>query len=161
MKKFTTAILAGVAMSLALAASAQAEGKTVGVSWSNFQEERWKTDEAAIKAALEAAGNKYISADAQSSAAKQLTDVEALIAHDAVRRINFTGSTRVGRIIAEISGRYLKPALLELGGKAPLVVLEDADLDEAVELFDRLARDEGAAVGQTSAMPSHVSGAGL
>jgi D-xylose transport system substrate-binding protein len=83
MKKFTTAILAGVAMSLALAASAQAEGKTVGVSWSNFQEERWKTDEAAIKAALEAAGNKYISADAQSSAAKQLTDVEALIAQGA------------------------------------------------------------------------------
>jgi D-xylose transport system substrate-binding protein len=83
MKKFTTAILAGVAMSLALAASAHAEGKTVGVSWSNFQEERWKTDEAAIKAALEAAGNKYISADAQSSAAKQLTDVEALIAQGA------------------------------------------------------------------------------
>ena len=48
-----------------------------------FQEERWKTDEAAIKAALEAAGDKYISADAQSSAAKQLTDVEALIAQGA------------------------------------------------------------------------------
>ncbi|MCW4113957.1 D-xylose ABC transporter substrate-binding protein [Aurantimonas sp. MSK8Z-1] len=55
------------------------DGKVVGVSWSNFQEERWKTDEAAIKKALEAAGAKYISADAQSSAAKQLTDVEALI----------------------------------------------------------------------------------
>lgn len=58
--------------------------------------------------------------------------VEALIAHPAVRRINFTGSTRVGRIIAEKAGRYLKPALLELGGKAPFVVLEDADLDAAV-----------------------------
>ncbi|MGB5559789.1 MAG: D-xylose ABC transporter substrate-binding protein [Paracoccaceae bacterium] len=57
-----------------------AEGKTVGVSWSNFQEERWKTDEAAIKAALEAAGDTYVSADAQSSASKQLSDVEALIA---------------------------------------------------------------------------------
>ncbi|MEM1267650.1 MAG: D-xylose ABC transporter substrate-binding protein [Pseudomonadota bacterium] len=53
---------------------------TVGVSWSNFQEERWKTDEAAIKGALEAAGATYISADAQSSSAKQLSDVEALIA---------------------------------------------------------------------------------
>jgi D-xylose transport system substrate-binding protein len=53
---------------------------TVGVSWSNFQEERWKTDEAAIKAALEAAGATYISADAQSSSAKQLADVESLIA---------------------------------------------------------------------------------
>ncbi|HHX90741.1 MAG TPA: aldehyde dehydrogenase [Paracoccus sp.] len=58
--------------------------------------------------------------------------VEALIAHPAVRRINFTGSTRVGRIIAEKAGHYLKPALLELGGKAPLVVLDDADLDAAV-----------------------------
>src|SRR5690606_4063070 len=58
--------------------------------------------------------------------------VEALIAHPAVRRINFTGSTRVGRVIAETAGRHLKPALLELGGKAPFVVLDDADIDEAV-----------------------------
>ena len=58
--------------------------------------------------------------------------VEALIAHPAVRRVNFTGSTRVGRIIAELAGRHLKPALLELGGKAPLVVLDDADIDGAV-----------------------------
>ncbi|MEO9518448.1 MAG: D-xylose ABC transporter substrate-binding protein [Paracoccaceae bacterium] len=56
---------------------------TVGVSWSNFQEERWKTDEAAMKAALEAAGATYISADAQSSSGKQLADVEALIAQGA------------------------------------------------------------------------------
>jgi len=58
--------------------------------------------------------------------------VEALIAHPAVRRVNFTGSTRVGRIIGELCGRHLKPALLELGGKAPLIVLDDADLDAAV-----------------------------
>ena len=58
--------------------------------------------------------------------------VEALIAHPAVRRVNFTGSTRVGRIIAETAGRHLKPALLELGGKAPFIVLDDADLDQAV-----------------------------
>ncbi|MEO3389225.1 D-xylose ABC transporter substrate-binding protein [Mesorhizobium sp. CAU 1741] len=83
MKNFAAAMLAGVAMSMTLAATAHAEGKIVGVSWSNFQEERWKTDEAAIKEALEAAGNTYISADAQSSAAKQLTDVEALIAQGA------------------------------------------------------------------------------
>ena len=49
----------------------------IGVSWSNFQEERWKTDEAAIKAAIAAAGGTYVSADAQSSAAKQMTDIEA------------------------------------------------------------------------------------
>jgi acyl-CoA reductase-like NAD-dependent aldehyde dehydrogenase len=58
--------------------------------------------------------------------------VETLIAHKAVKRVNFTGSTRVGRIIAETAARYLKPALLELGGKAPLVILDDADLDAAV-----------------------------
>ncbi|PKR56090.1 aldehyde dehydrogenase [Thalassospira marina] len=58
--------------------------------------------------------------------------VEALIAHPAIRRINFTGSTRVGRIIAELAARHLKPVLLELGGKAPFLVLDDADLDEAV-----------------------------
>ena len=57
--------------------------------------------------------------------------VEALIAHPAVRRINFTGSSHVGRIIAEKAGRHLKRVLLELGGKAPLVVLDDADLDAA------------------------------
>ena len=58
--------------------------------------------------------------------------VEALIAHPAVRRVNFTGSTRVGKIIGELSARYLKPAVLELGGKAPMLVLDDANLDEAV-----------------------------
>jgi benzaldehyde dehydrogenase (NAD) len=50
-----------------------------------------------------------------------------------VRRINFTGSTAVGRIIAKRAAEHLKPCLLELGGKAPLIVLEDADLDEAVK----------------------------
>jgi acyl-CoA reductase-like NAD-dependent aldehyde dehydrogenase len=58
--------------------------------------------------------------------------IEALISHPAVRRINFTGSTRVGRIIAQIAAKYLKPVLLELGGKAPLLVLDDADIDAAV-----------------------------
>jgi len=59
--------------------------------------------------------------------------VERLIAHPAVRRINFTGSTRVGRIIAQHAAKHLKPVLLELGGKNPIVVLDDADLDAAVE----------------------------
>ena len=67
--------VAGIVAPLA----AFAKGELVGVSWSNFQEERWKRDEAAIKAALEAAGAKYVSADAQGSNEKQLADVEALI----------------------------------------------------------------------------------
>ena len=58
--------------------------------------------------------------------------IDALIGHKAVRRINFTGSTRVGRIIAQKAAPYLKRCLLELGGKSPLVVLDDADVDEAV-----------------------------
>lgn len=58
--------------------------------------------------------------------------IDTLIAHPAIRRINFTGSTRVGRIIAEKAGRHLKRCLLELGGKAPFVVLDDADIEGAV-----------------------------
>jgi acyl-CoA reductase-like NAD-dependent aldehyde dehydrogenase len=57
--------------------------------------------------------------------------VEELIAHPSVKRINFTGSTKVGRIIAAKAAEHLKRTLLELGGKAPLVVLPDADLEEA------------------------------
>jgi benzaldehyde dehydrogenase (NAD) len=59
--------------------------------------------------------------------------VGALIDAPQVKRINFTGSTAVGRIIAKRAAEHLKPVLLELGGKAPLIVLEDADLDEAVK----------------------------
>ncbi len=59
--------------------------------------------------------------------------VGALIDQPQVKRINFTGSTEVGRIIAKRAAEHLKPCLLELGGKAPLLVLNDADLDEAVK----------------------------
>ena len=59
--------------------------------------------------------------------------VGAMIDHPAVRRVNFTGSTAVGKIIARRCAEHLKPVLLELGGKAPLIILEDADLDEAVK----------------------------
>jgi acyl-CoA reductase-like NAD-dependent aldehyde dehydrogenase len=59
--------------------------------------------------------------------------VEALVAHRAVRRVNFTGSTEVGRIVARLAAQHLKPVLLELGGKAPLLVLDDADLEEAAK----------------------------
>lgn len=59
--------------------------------------------------------------------------VEALVGHGAVRRVNFTGSTRVGRVIAQLSAKYLKPCLLELSGKSPFIVLDDADLEAAVD----------------------------
>ncbi|MFC4175572.1 D-xylose ABC transporter substrate-binding protein [Microvirga sp. GCM10011540] len=81
-KKHALISLAALALSTT-AVFAQGKGPVVGVSWSNFQEERWKTDEAAIKAAVEKAGGTYVSADAQSSPAKQLTDIESLIARGA------------------------------------------------------------------------------
>src|SRR5580693_2173562 len=83
MGRLATALLVGTALLFSFSAGAFAKGKVIGVSWSNFQEERYKIDEAAMKAAIAAAGDTYISADAQSSAQKQLTDIESLIAQRA------------------------------------------------------------------------------
>src|SRR3954454_25008325 len=88
---------------------------------------------AAVAAAINDAGVpagviNLITNDPQDAAAV----VEALIANPKVRRVSFTGSTKVGRIIASKAAEHLKRTLLELGGKAPMVVLRDADLDEAV-----------------------------
>lgn len=57
--------------------------------------------------------------------------VDALIEHPVVRRVNFTGSTRIGRRVAALCARHMKRLLLELGGQAAMVVLDDADLDRA------------------------------
>ncbi|KAI9698254.1 MAG: hypothetical protein M1820_007524 [Bogoriella megaspora] len=57
----------------------------------------------------------------------------ALINHKAIKKINFTGSTTIGRIISEQAGKALKPVLMELGGKASAIVLEDADVDLAAK----------------------------
>jgi len=73
-------IIIAVAVLSVLSGIAFAKTLTVGVSWSNFQEERWKTDEAAMKSQLEKLGAKYISADAQADSSKQISDVENLIA---------------------------------------------------------------------------------
>ncbi|KAH7028895.1 aldehyde dehydrogenase [Microdochium trichocladiopsis] len=56
---------------------------------------------------------------------------EALIAAPEVKKTNFTGSSAVGSIIASLSGKYLKPSLMELGGKASAIVMADADLSKA------------------------------
>jgi D-xylose transport system substrate-binding protein len=78
------ALLTGAALAAICAPSlAMAKDIVVGVSWSNFQEERWKTDEAAIKQGLAPSGAKYISADAQANPTKQLADVESLISKGA------------------------------------------------------------------------------
>src|SRR4030095_9989862 len=58
---------------------------------------------------------------------------EGLVGHRAVRRISCPGSPATGRILAEAAGRNLKRVVLELGGHNPLLVLDDADLDYAVD----------------------------
>ena len=89
---------------------------------------------ALIVEAFEEAGLPKGAVNLVTNAPKDAGDiVGALIDHPAVRRINFTGSTAVGKIIARRAAEHLKPVLLELGGKAPLIVLDDADLDEAVK----------------------------
>ena len=81
MLRTSLAALAAGAMVLgATAMPAEAAGKKIAVSWKTFQEERWKTDEAAIRKVVEAAGDTLITADAQNSAAKQASDIEGLIA---------------------------------------------------------------------------------
>jgi D-xylose transport system substrate-binding protein len=72
-------LLAGAILISASSTAVMAAGKTIAVSWKTFQEERWKTDEAAIKAVVEAAGDTFISTDAQGSAQKQAADIESLI----------------------------------------------------------------------------------
>ena len=67
------ALIIAVIAAAGFSSAALAEGKKIGVSWASFQEERWKIDEAAMKAAIEAAGDEYISADAQSSAEKPVS----------------------------------------------------------------------------------------
>jgi acyl-CoA reductase-like NAD-dependent aldehyde dehydrogenase len=64
-------------------------------------------------------------------AAEEIGD--EMISNPAVRRISFTGSTEVGRVIAEKAGRNLKRAVLELGGKDPLIILGDVDIDYAID----------------------------
>src|SRR3546814_927188 len=82
--------------------TAQAQDLIVGVSWSNFQEERWKTDEAAIKAELERLGAEYISADAQSSNEKQIADIEGLIARGANALIVLAQDARTEKHTSEL-----------------------------------------------------------
>jgi acyl-CoA reductase-like NAD-dependent aldehyde dehydrogenase len=87
----------------------------------------------AIASVFEAAGFPKGVINAITNAPADAADVvDELIVNPKTRRINFTGSSKVGRIIAEKCGRHLKRVLLELGGKAPLVVLSDADIDAAV-----------------------------
>ena len=77
MGRFAAILLGGAA--LLCTGGAWAADLAVGVSWNNFQEERWKTDEAAMKQVFDADGVKYLSADAQSSSSQQAADIEAVV----------------------------------------------------------------------------------
>ena len=79
MKRNILTLMAGALMFGMSSMSAMAAGKTIAVSWKTYQEERWKTDEAAIRAVVEAAGDKLVTTDAQLSAQKQAADIEGLI----------------------------------------------------------------------------------
>jgi succinate-semialdehyde dehydrogenase/glutarate-semialdehyde dehydrogenase len=59
---------------------------------------------------------------------------EKCIAHDSVSAVSFTGSTEAGKVIASLSGKYLKKCVLELGGSDPYIVLKDADISHAVKI---------------------------
>ena len=104
--------------------AAMAKDIVVGVSWSNFQEERWKTDEAAIKAALATKGAKYISADAQASATKQLADVESLISKGA----NVL-------IILAMDADAILPAIKKAGDEGIPVIAYDREIESPNALY--------------------------
>ena len=104
--------------------AAMAKDIVVGVSWSNFQEERWKTDEAAIKGALAPKGAKYISADAQGSPTKQLTDVESLISKGASVLI-----------ILAMDSEAILPALKKANDEGIPVIAYDREIESPSALY--------------------------
>lgn len=124
MKRTLLAVMATTMMTVGLASTAMAKGNIIAVSWGTKQEERWKTDEAAIKAAIEAAGDKYIFTDAQQSAAKQLSDVESLISQGA----------KVILIFAQ-DGEAIKPAIQKATAEGISVIAYDRQIEDPGVLY--------------------------
>ena len=77
----------------------------------------------------------------------------ALVAHDAVDKVAFTGSTEVGKIIVRASASNLKKVSLELGGKSPNIVLKDSDLDLAVTSSLPISQSRGRGRGRKEQEP--------
>lgn len=69
----------------------------------------------------------------QASREKAPEVTEAIIAHPAIRKVEFIGSAMVGRIVGQLCSKHLKPIFMELGGKGPAIVLDDADLPAAAK----------------------------
>jgi D-xylose transport system substrate-binding protein len=124
MKRTIVTAMAAAFMATTFAGVALAKDKVIAVSWGTKQEERWKTDEAAIKGAIEAAGDKYIFADAQQSAQKQLADVESLISQGA----------KVILIFAQ-DGEAIKPALEKAKAEGITVIAYDRQIEDPNLLY--------------------------
>ena len=126
MRNVSTLLLGAALLASAsvFSVAAMAKDIVVGVSWSNFQEERWKTDEAAIKGALAPKGAKYISADAQGSPTKQLTDVENLISQGA----NVL-------IILAMDSEAILPAVKKAGDEGIPVIAYDREIESPAALY--------------------------
>jgi len=69
----------------------------------------------------------------QASREKAAEVTEAVISHPAIKKVEFVGSASVGKIIGQVCAKYFKPIFMELGGKGPAIVLEDADLEAATK----------------------------
>jgi D-xylose transport system substrate-binding protein len=124
MKRTIVATMAAAFMASTCGGYAVAKDKIIAVSWGTKQEERWKTDEAAIKGAIEAAGDKYIFADAQQSAQKQIADVENLISQGA----------NVLLIFAQ-DGEAIKPALAKATAEGIAVIAYDRQIEDPNLLY--------------------------
>ncbi len=124
MKRLMLTAVATSMLATGYAGSALAGGKTIAVSWGTKQEERWKTDEAAIVAAIEAAGNKYIFADAQQSAEKQLADVDSLITQGANAILIFAQD-----------GELIRPALAKAAAEGIPVIAYDRQIEDPNLLY--------------------------
>jgi D-xylose transport system substrate-binding protein len=124
MKKIILAAAAGALLTTAMPTLAFSKDKVIAVSWGTKQEERWKTDEAAIKGAIEAAGNKYIFSDAQQSADKQLADVDSLITQGANAILIFAQD-----------GESIKPALAKATAEGIPVIAYDRQIEDPNLLY--------------------------
>jgi acyl-CoA reductase-like NAD-dependent aldehyde dehydrogenase len=85
------------------------------------------------KAFVEAGAPPGVVNQVQTTRENAAQVTETLIAHEGIRKVEFIGSAAVGRAIGQVAAKYLKPIILELGGKCPAILLEDADLKEAAK----------------------------
>ena len=122
--KAILAALAGSVLAASVAGPALAKDKIIAVSWGTKQEERWKTDEAAIVAAIKAAGNKYIFTDAQQSAQKQVADVDSLITQGANAILIFAQD-----------GEAIRPALAKAAAEGIPVIAYDRQIEDPNLLY--------------------------